>query len=505
MLQLDKLRDWQVAPAQHLFSLLSAGKSCVDVSDCGTGKTYVAMACVAALKLPTLVCAPKISESQWHAAANHFGDSVSFCGHEMLRSGNSPYGRWERPLPAGADREYYQCSVCQCRVDLGTGFFPCHCNRTGIHCLSLKKKQHRYGKFIFSPAIKLLVIDEQHRFNSADSLNADMLIAAHRQRIPTLGLSATLGNSPLHFRAIGYCLGLHNLDHDEIRSVAPRVVRPSFRRWAARHKVRPDTALPGHPLRWWAGEAEQQQIMRDIRSEIIPTRGVRVAKAGIPDFPEVDISAELYDLEQSGKIQEAQAEMHDALATLAARKQLDVAPDSAITIMLRAHQQVELLKVPLAIELANNYVEQGYSIGIFVNFQQTVDALAGRLSNVGVVDGRNTQHRQTYVELFQHNISKILVVNSAAGGLALSLPDETGDNPRGGLVFPGWSAPVLQQVLGRFPRESSKSKSFYKVLLAAKTGDVAIHRALRLKLNNLDALLDSDLQPDNLSLTTGTA
>jgi hypothetical protein len=38
------------------------------------------------------------------------------------------------------------------------------------------------------------------------------------------------------------------------------------------------------------------------------------------------------------------------------------------------------------------------------------------------------------------------------------------------------------------------------VLLAAKTADVKIHKALRAKLNCLDALNDADLLPENLTL-----
>lgn len=494
---LEKLHPWQRPAAEHLFSLLSAGQSCVDMSSCGTGKTFVSCCVAATLKVPTLVTCPKIAISQWHAAAEHFGDTLSVVGHEALRSGNSPYGVWQRPLPKNAeDRERYRCTSCQCVVDLENGF-PCHCSAAGIHCIEIKRKPHRYGRFIFAPEIKFLVADEAHRFSSLDSLNSDILIAAARQKIPTLCLSATLGNTPANFRALGFLLGLHTLDGESLDGH-----KPTWSRWAARHKLRRDTSAPGNRLRWFAGEAEQQQTMRDIRAEIIPARGVRICKEDIPNFPEVEISADLYDLEESGKIREIQAEMHDALVALESRKQYDVAPDSAITIMLRAQQKVEIWKVPLAAELASNYVEQGFSIGIFCNFQKTIDELAKRLNTECIVSGKHYVYRQQNIADFQEHRSRLILINTAAGGAALSLPDLDGNHPRGGLIFPSFKAVDIIQAAGRFPRESSKSRSWYKILLAAGTGDVAIHRALRRKLNNLDALLDEDVMPSNLNLTT---
>lgn len=502
MLQLDKLRDWQRAPAQHLYSLLSAGKNCVDISDCGVGKTYTAMACVAALQLPTLVCAPPISKSQWYAAAHYFGDQISFVGHQMLRTGNSPYGCWQRPLPKDSEaREQLKCLTCQCVVDLAS-VFPCHCTAAGIHCVEVRRKPHRYGRFTFAPQIKLFVLDEAHAFNALDSLNSDILLAAARQRIPTLCMSATLGNTPANFRALGYLLGLHTLDDDYL---GPHK-KPRWSTWAAQHKLRRDTATPGQPMRWFAGESEQQQIMRNIRAEIIPARGVRIAKSDIPNFPDVDISAELFDLEAAGRINEIYQQMWDELTALEERRALDKSPDAAITIQLRANQAVELLKVPIAAQLAESYIEQGLSVGIFVNFSQTISSLAMRLKTNCIVDGFvGHKYRQACIDLFQSNKSKIILINAAAGGLALNLQDTTGEHPRSGLVFPGFSSTVFKQLIGRFPRDGSKSKSFYKVILAAGTADEKIHRSLRLKLNNLDSLLDADLQPDNLRLTTAAA
>jgi hypothetical protein len=59
----------------------------------------------------------------------------------------------------------------------------------------------------------------------------------------------------------------------------------------------------------------------------------------------------------------------------------------------------------------------------------------------------------------------------------------------------------MRQIFGRLPRVVGKSKSFYRVLFAAGTCEVPMHRAVSAKLNNLDALNDADLMPENLRLT----
>lgn len=484
---LDKLRPWQIEPTKHLHSLLLCGQNAVDCSDCGVGKTYVACAVMSALKLPTLAIIPKIAVSQWEAAAAHFGDTVSVIGYEKLRTGRTPFGTWEHMPPAEPRERFFLCQCCQLRVDF-ENYQPCHCHPVGIHCIVEKKTSWRYGKFTFHPAVKFIIFDEIQRCSGLDSLNADMLIGARRQNLRVLGLSATLASSPLQFRALGYVLGLFSSPRD-------------FVPWAARFGVRYDPQFGG--LHWFAGAEKQLGIMRDIRASIIPARGVRVSTDDIPGFPEVDIQAEIYDVDNHEQIRAAHEMMAEALARVADRASRYAATE--LIEVMTGHQRTELLKVPLAIELAQDFNNKGYSVGIFVNFRQTMEELSARLKCDCIIDGSpaGVKNRAASIEAFQSGASRIILINSAAGGVALSLPDDTGDRPRAGLVFPGYSAERLRQVFGRFPRANSKSRSLYRVLLAAKTGDIKIHKALRAKLNCLDALNDDDLMPENLTIAAG--
>lgn len=500
---MNGLRPHQVRPASDLCAILAKHNSAVDFSDCGTGKTYVACAVAKQLARPTLVIGPKISATQWHAAASHFSDELDFIGYEMLRTGGTPYGTWERPLVGGKeDREYFQCTVCQQRVCLGTEFRPCPYHHGGIHCVQTKKVAWNYGKFLFNPSIKFLVFDEVHRAGGLDSLNGEMLIAAKRSGITTLGLSATAACNPLNLRALGYLLDLHNLDKDKafyIKGGVAMEKKKSFFSWARSLGVWRDPRF--HGLKWFAGESEQQQGMAKIRAAIIPDRGVRVSTRDIPDFPACSITAELYDIEGADKIDGIYAKMADALERLKVKAAGDKAPDHPLTVILRARQKIEILKVPVAAELAEDYLAKGHSVALFVDFTETLIELAKRFPDAAQIHGRQTAaERLNGIARYQSGAARVILVQNAAGGVAVSLHDLHGNFPRVGLVFPPFSAVTIRQVFGRLPRDGGKSPSLYRVIFAANTVEVRMQRALRAKLNNLDTLNDSDLTPANLVL-----
>lgn len=480
---LAKLRPWQREPANRLLGLLSNGIPALDASDTGTGKTYTACAVAATLKRPTLAIVPKIAVSVWERAAEYMGEPMSVIGYEKLRTGRTPFGRWDRvpPTEFGGRGETLVCETCQQVVDL-VKYNPCYCHPQGIHCVKVKKKPWDYGKFTFAPEIEQLIFDEVHRCNGKDSLNADVLIAAKRQGIPTLGLSATAACTPLQMNALGYLLGLHTGGHD-------------FYRWAARYGCRKDPVF--HGWKWMVSASKQAGIMTEINSKIFPEHGVRLRTADIPGFPDREIIPELYDLEKAGQIDKLYAEMSESLEALKKRSEMDKAPDHPLTLMLRAQQKIELLKVPLAVELASDYAAKGYSVALFVNFSQTVAELRRRLKCDCFIDGspEGVRGRSQSIDLFQRNASNKIVVNSAAGGVAVSLHDLDGEHPRVGLVMPTFSATVFRQLLGRLHRDGGKSLALYRVLLAAKTIETKIYRALTAKLDNLDALNDSDLNP----------
>ena len=168
---------------------------------------------------------------------------------------------------------------------------------------------------------------------------------------------------------------------------------------------------------------------------------------------------------------------------------------NSMVIMLRARQQAELIKVPLFVEMAEDALEDGMSVVIFVNFSETVRALSKRLNTNCVVWGENKgNERDVHIADFQADKKRVIIVNIKAGGAGLSLHDLNGNYPRISLISPTPSAVDLRQALGRVWRDGGKTKSLQKIIFAASTVEEEVCEKVKLKLSNLDTINDGDLQ-----------
>lgn len=81
----------------------------------------------------------------------------------------------------------------------------------------------------------------------------------------------------------------------------------------------------------------------------------------------------------------------------------------------------------------------------------------------------------------------------SAGGVGISLHDQTGDAPRVSIISPGFSAVELRQALGRIHRSGGKSPARQYIVFAGGTIEDSVRNAVRNKLNKLDLLNDGDM------------
>jgi superfamily II DNA or RNA helicase len=296
----------------------------------------------------------------------------------------------------------------------------------------------------------LLIFDEAHNCGGQKTQNSRLLIAAKRQQIPTALLSATLIANPLKAYAIGFALGLHKLT--------------DYWNWAARHGV-----TKGYfGMEWKPFLSEAEAIMQRIRTAIGP-RFTRIRKADVPDFPQ-----------------------NQVIPTFVETKDLsEIAGDYSVG----SRQIVEMAKVGSMADMAEELVEDGKSVVIFVNFVATLDALRERFPQAGVIrGGQSSTERSEAINRFQQNAEPVLLVMSQAGGTGLSLHDLNG-RPRAAIISPGWSAVEFLQVLGRIHRAGSLSPAINYVAFAPSVSvERRIRTKLEQKLNNLTALNDHDLE-----------
>jgi hypothetical protein len=459
-----KLYDYQKRSADTLIRAIQQNGAALDASDCGTGKTPVACEIVRRANVGTFVVGPKSAKPTWERWAREIGTEVDFAGYEITRLGRTPFGFWYTP------------------------------------------ERGRKERWKWHPAIQFLIFDEGHRCGGIDSDNAELMMAARRQNIPALVLSATPAESPLRMRALGFLLRLHDGDENPntLRNIGKNIL--PFWSWARRHGCR--KGLFGFEF---GGSREAQLAHMDkINNAIFPNRGTRVRISELGDaFPETMIRAELMDLGDAEKLAKLYVKMEHAIAALRERT-AEYDQGDPLAAALLALQEVELLKVPAMCELVEDLVAGGKSVALFVRFKQTLEELRRRLGCDCYVDGSQVgeagaRQRAHCVEQFAQDRERIILANEAAGSESLSMHDIRGVYPREALFSCGFSAMRAKQLMGRVHRAGGKSRSVQRFLFAANTIEENCWKALNRKLSNMGKLLgeleDSDFSPfDNPGL-----
>lgn len=418
------LLKWQVEPMTRLVEILKTNLSAVDSSSTGVGKTYTACSVAKNLGLAIGVICPKAVIPSWHDASKHIGTEIKFVvNYEGLKfSAGEKYIVW---TPMG---------------------YP------------VWKVSER------DPV--LLVFDEAHRCKDHNlSKNALMLVSAVSQKIRHLMLSATLADSPLHMRAVGYSLGLHN--------------GRNFQEW-----IRSLGCWKDSNNRWHFTGGENS--MKRIRSSIFPARGVRIRADDLgKDFPSTLITAEVIEASGADKI-------YDSLKKRLERvqEQTENYHKTVLTEVLGARRRVELLKVPSMVSLAKDAIAQDNSVAIFVCFNETVEALKEALK-CPIITGNTPQNeRNRIMKAFRADRIPSVVLNISAGGVGISLH---GARQRLSLISPSWSAIDLIQTIGRV-RRAGGSHSVQKILFATGSVEESVCSRVRSKVGCIETLNDGDTQ-----------
>jgi superfamily II DNA or RNA helicase len=352
--------------------------------------------------------------------------------------------------------------------------------RTG-RTMFVKKKGKSLEWFLNRDKV-LLIFDEVHRCKGDSSMQSKLLAAAKKQGYKILMLSATAFHSPLEMRSIGFALNLHNYK--------------DWWGWCIKECGCRKGTFGGLSFN---GSRRVLNRIHDFIYEGDSPMGSRIRIKDLPEgsFPDTLITADGYDVTYPELIDGIYDDMHKELEALDDKKQTDT--DSSLTILLRARQQIELLKIPLFEELVNDYTSSGNSVIVFLNFKDSLTALGDRLSgkcSMSVIEGGQSDFvRKSNIDQFQWGINNVLLCMTQAGGTGLSLHDEDGDRPRVSLISPSFSAIDLKQALGRVHRATGKSASIQKIVFANDTIEMNVCGNVRAKLNNLNLINDNELNP----------
>ena len=439
----EGLRPWQVDSVSKLVTAINRNGCAIDGSDVGVGKTYVAIAVARELKMNVLVICPKAVMEPWRRVlVNHFKmkkNVVGIINYEQIR-----IGKTDSPFASYVEN----------------------------------RKTHR-SKFVWKIKKDTLIIwDESQKLKNWKTKNSKTCIEAFKQNYKMLFCSATNATNPLELRTVGTCLKLFK-------------GATAYYQWCYEHGV----GRGRFGLEFTTDMKLRQKVLKKLHTDIFINRGVRLTRDTIPNFPDSDVIAECYNMYDADvkKINDCHAEMQKELKQLAKLSKTDKA--SELTAILRARQQIELVKVPLFIDMIEEGLEDGMSVVVFVNFTETLQAIAKRLGTLCIFDGKTKDEvRQKSVDDFQSGKERVILVNIASGGAGLSLHDIHGLNPRLSLISPSYSAVLMRQATGRVWRENSKSKSVQKILFVAGTVEEQVCDNVQEKLKNLDLLNDGDLK-----------
>ena len=265
----------------------------------------------------------------------------------------------------------------------------------------------------------------------------------------------------LFFKVVGYCLGLY------------------YSITLAKH---------------WINRLgdNDNEISLKLHGKVYPDHGSRMTIKSLGDkFPKNQVSANCYYSDNQDEIQKVHKEIEKAYNLFKSRELTSLA---YFAIVQYGRMKIEMLKAPTIIELAKEYIENGYSVAIFVNFTEALYTIATELKTDTLVCGDVTgDERQASIKEFQDNKSKAIVCNIQSGGVGISLHDLHGNHPRVSIISPTWCAQDLVQTLGRIHRAGAKTPALQRIVYCDGSVERMICTNVAKKIKNISAINDGDL------------
>ena len=440
---IEGLRPWQIESVSKLVSSINKWGSAVDGSEIGSGKSYVSCAVARELNMDIFVVCPKtIMESWKRVIKNHFkmwGKCVGIINYESLRTGktNSPFASY------------------------------------------VKRRDTHRKEFIWKiPKNTLIIWDEAHKLKNHKTKNSETCDSALKHGYKMLFCSATIATNPLELKTVGQCIQLFKTNKE-------------YYTWLYAHGVSKG--------RFGLEFNGNKNALLKLHKDVFDNRGIRLCRDSIPNFPKSEIITQCYEMEKetTDTINQIYSDLQIELLKLESVAKKDKGA-CALTAILRSRMKIELLKIPLFIEMVEEGLENNMSVVIFCNFTETINALSERLNTKCIINGDIVgEERQKNLDDFQSDKERVIIVNCAAGSVGISLHDLNGNYPRLSLISPSYSAVHMRQATGRVWRDGSKTTSLQRIIFVSNTIEVKVCEAVNKKLNNLDLLNDGDLQSLN--------
>ena len=457
-----KLLQYQNAHTLQLIECLKLKNRVLDASDTGTGKTYTSIATASILKLKPFIICPKSVINSWVKVCQDFNCTyLGIANYELLK--NNYYYDGEKSF---GELDPTRCPYME--IDLEV------INKDETDPKKMKYK--KIFKFQF-PVDTLIIFDEAHRCKNYGSITSDLLLSIIQTNIKVMLLSATITDKINCFEPFGCVFNFYKTPED-------------FRAWITKHRAYEKDKYNG----WDLDKVKLDIIHRNV----FPRFGSRLKISELGNlFPQNKIMADSYFLENHLEVEKIYKEINQELADI---KYLEDRSER-LAKLLRARMRVEMLKVPIYMDLAQEGLDSNYSVVIFVNFSATLEYICHHMKTSCIIrGGQSLEERQKHIDDFQANRAKLIVVMIQAGGVGVSLHDLHGGHPRMSIISPTWSGQDLKQVLGRIHRAGSKTPAIQKIVFVKDTEEENICSLIKKKLTNIQAINDGALDDVEIAL-----
>jgi superfamily II DNA or RNA helicase len=456
----DKLLPYQKDHINNLLTSLKKHKRALDASDTGTGKTYTTVALCRMLKLRPFIVCPKSVVSNWTSVLDYFEytkneyDITTYdqlINHKFLKKIN----------------QNKSSNVTQTLPKSNTDMIP-DTTKTSSHPIK-KSTEVNNCEWIFKNDKKLankflFIYDEAHKCKNKNTINAKILLSLSECDTNIILLSATVVDKPLYFIIVGYILKIYD----------------SFQAGIDWMSDLCKNKKAGHPL-------------LNVHNFIFPEYASRMCVDNLGDiFKNNEIRMEGIQMENYYDIAKQYNIINELMKNYS---------KNSLSKIQKIRQNIELLKVNTFVKMTNNYISEGKSVAIFVNFTETIVQLAKKLNTSCIIYGQQTiDERSKSINNFCEDKSRIIICNIQSGGAGISLHDTKGKHPRVSLISPTWSAQDLMQVLGRIHRATGKSDVVQQIIYCKDTFEENIGAIIKEKINNIRMLNNGtqNLKKDNM-------
>lgn len=434
------LHGYQRQPARQIFRALTHGlhewdyPGGVDLSDVGTGKSYMdAAAALATGRRPVVLC-PVVGVEGWKSVFKAFGTEAHHVGsYEAVRGG------WRKEIGDFKD-----------------------------------------GKFVWRNTSNIvLILDECHIIKGQESMTAATMGGAINAAVPIIAASATMATSPVDMRIAGRIAGLHKGGAD-------------WKRFLQEKKAEYDP----DEERWKWDRRKNLYMLDEIHRILIPQRGARVRKADMGEQPGTTIQVLPFDVPEKAEIEKAWRELDEKTRWMEReRMPKEQVRNFRRAGRTRIWKRSEMALVPLVCERAKQCLAEGKSVVLFFSFTAS-RLLAGKIMKTkdGFFGGQNQKQRERIKAEFQANRIHVLLCNIGAAGASVSLHDTTGERPRETFIFPTDNPVKMGQAPGRVDRNGGKTHSLQWIPCIGGGFSQRMVESTARKLTALSVLNDGDGQ-----------